>query len=215
MTAKTRMGADIGPLRSPKGDRPLPSFETHERAMVDGGASVGKGTRIWANAHIMDGAVVGDGCNIGQNAFVDAGAVVGNRCKLQNNVNVYRGVVLEDCVFCGPSMTFTNVSIPRCEFPREPGGKHFLETKVGYGASLGAQSVVVCGCRIGRFALVGSGAVVCRDVPDHAIVVGNPARQIGWACRCGERLPEDLVCPECGRRYRRGEDAIVCEEEKE
>ncbi|WP_245865082.1 acyltransferase [Eggerthella timonensis] len=182
--------------------------------MVDDGALVGRGSRVWANAHIVAGAVVGENCNIGQNVYVDAGAIVGNRCKLQNNVNVYKGVVLEDCVFCGPSMTFTNVSLPRCEFPRDPEGKYYLQTRVCYGASLGAHSVVVCGHRVGRFAFVGSGAVVCKDVVDHAIVVGNPARQIGWACRCGEKLMDDLSCSECGRQYVHHANSITCDEEE-
>lgn len=181
----------------------------HDRAIVEKNAVVGCGTQVWANTHIRAGAIVGRDCNIGQNVYLDEGAIVGNHCKLQNNVNVYRGVVLEDYVFCGPSMTFTNVSIPRCEFPRDPTGKYYLPTLVCYGASLGAHSVIVCGHRVGRFALVGSGAVVCKDVPDHAIVVGNPAYQIGWACRCGERLPLDMHCPECGRRYHSYNNSII------
>lgn len=176
-------------------------FFAHERAMVDDGASIGSGTRIWANAHICSDAQIGRNCNIGQNVYVDNGAVVGDCCKLQNNVNVYDGVVLEDFVFCGPSMTFTNVSIPRCEYPRDPNSKYYLKTRVGRGASLGAQSVIVCGHDVGPYALVGSGAVVSRSVPAHAIVVGNPASQIGWACRCGERLTSDHWCPTCGRAY--------------
>lgn len=176
-------------------------YFVHERAMVDEGAVVGAGTKVWANARICAGARVGEGCNVGQNAYIDNGAVVGDHCKLQNNVNVYDGVVLEDYVFCGPSMTFTNVSIPRCEFPRDRDGRYYLKTRVGKGASLGAQCVVVCGHDIGRYALVGSGAVVSRSVPDYAIVVGNPASQIGWACRCGERLTSEHWCPVCGRTY--------------
>lgn len=173
----------------------------HDRAMVDDGAEVGVGTRIWANAHICSGAVVGAGCNIGQNAFVDNGAKVGDHCKLQNNVNVYDGVTLEDYVFCGPSMTFTNVSIPRCEFPRERGGEYYLKTHVGRGASLGAQCVVVCGHSIGEYALVGSGAVVASDVPAHGLAVGNPAKVIGWVCRCGKKLDGTRKCASCGRHY--------------
>lgn len=179
----------------------MKAVKIHERAMVDEGARVGEGTRVWANAHICGEAVIGRNCNIGQNAYVDNNAVIGNNCKLQNNVNVYDGVTLEDYVFCGPSMTFTNVSTPRCEFPRDRESSYYLKTHVGRGASLGGQCVVVCGHNIGEYALVGSGAVVCHDVPAHAIVVGNPARQIGWACRCGEKLPESLVCGLCGRKY--------------
>lgn len=181
----------------------------HECAMVDEGAQVGEGTRVWANAHICGNAVVGRECNIGQNAYIDNYAVVGNHCKLQNNVNVYDGVTLEDYVFCGPSMTFTNVSTPRCEFPRDRESNYYLKTHVGRGASLGGQCVVVCGHDVGEYALVGSGAVVCHDVPAHAIVVGNPARQIGWACRCGEKLPDSLVCKACGRKYERSESGLA------
>lgn len=173
----------------------------HERAMVDAGAMVGKGTRIWANAHICANAIVGEDCNIGQNAFVDNGANVGSHCKLQNNVNVYDGVTLEDYVFCGPSMTFTNVSIPRCEFPRARDGEYYLKTHVGRGASLGAQCVVVCGHYIGEYALIGSGAVVASDIPAHGLAVGNPAKVIGYVCRCGERLDATNECASCGRRY--------------
>lgn len=171
------------------------------RAIIDSGASIGANTKVWANAHVCSKAVVGEGCNIGQNAYVDNNAVVGNHCKLQNNVNVYDGVTLADYVFCGPSMTFTNVKIPRCEFPRDRRGDHYLKTRVGKGASLGAMSVVVCGHDIGEYALVGSGSVVASDVPPYAIVVGNPAKQIGWACRCGQKLSDSFVCEECGRHY--------------
>lgn len=188
-------------MAAPEGsDYRLASF-VHERAMVDEGAIIGSGTRVWANAHICADAKVGQDCNIGQNVFVDNGAVVGSFCKLQNNVNVYDGVTLEDYVFCGPSMTFTNVSIPRCEFPRDRDGEYYLKTYVCKGASIGAQAVIVCGHRIGEFALVGSGAVVASDVPAHALVVGNPAKRIGWVCRCGQRLDSELLCADCGRKY--------------
>lgn len=173
----------------------------HALAIIDEGATIGSGTKVWANAHICSNGIVGKNCNIGQNVFVDNGAVVGDHCKLQNNVNVYDGVLLEDYVFCGPSMTFTNVSIPRCEFPRKRDGAYYLKTHVGKGASLGAQCVIVCGNDIGRYALVGSGAVVTRDIPAHGLAVGNPAKIIGWVCRCGEKLDSSLVCPVCGRAY--------------
>lgn len=178
-----------------------PGVQIHDRAMVDEGAVIGADTRVWANAHICGSAVIGQGCNIGQNAFVDNGARIGSHCKLQNNVNVYDGVTLEDFVFCGPSMTFTNVSLPRCEFPRTRDGEYYLKTRVGRGASLGAQCVVVCGHNIGEYALIGSGAVVASDIPAHGLAVGNPARVIGWACRCGERIGSDMECEKCGRRY--------------
>ena len=173
----------------------------HPTALIDEGAEIGEGTRVWANAHICGRAKVGCGCNVGQNVYVDNDAIVGNFCKLQNNVNVYDGVILEDYVFCGPSMTFTNVRAPRCEFPRDRGGRWYYKTHVGRGASFGAQSVVVCGYNVGPYALVGSGSVVCEDVLAHALVVGNPAKRIGWACCCGTTLSAGLVCQECGRKY--------------
>ena len=191
----------------------MPDVFIHERAMVDSGAQIGAGTRIWANAHICEHAIVGRDCNIGQNVFVDNGARVGDGCKLQNNVNVYDGVTLDDHVFCGPSMTFTNVSIPRCEFPRARDGAYYLKTHVGRGASIGAQAVVVCGNDIGDYALVGSGSVVAKDVSPHALVVGNPAIRIGWVCRCGHRLDEALACPVCNRHYREAEEGGLREED--
>lgn len=169
-------------------------------ATVDAGACIGEGTRIWHYSHICAEAAIGRDCNIGQSVFIDNGAVIGDHCKIQNQVNVYRGVTLEDYVFCGPSMTFTNVKIPRCRFPRDPHGQYYLPTLVRRGASIGAQAVIVCGVTVGENALIGSGAVVTKDVPAHAIMAGNPARQLGWACECGARLNEG-VCPDCGRSY--------------
>lgn len=179
----------------------MASFKAHERALIDEGAVIGNGTKIWANAHICEKAIVGSKCNIGQNVYIDNYAIVGNCCKLQNNVNVYDGVELEDYVFCGPSMTFTNVSIPRCEYPRQRDSEYYLKTHVGTGASLGGQCVIVCGNNIGPYALIGSGSVVCHDVPSYALVVGNPAKQIGWVCRCGHKLSDALTCSVCGRKY--------------
>ena len=178
-------------------------MQAHSSSIIDAGAKIGKGTRVWHNAHICGTADVGEGCNIGQNAYIDNGAHVGNHCKIQNNVNIYRGVTLKDYVFCGPSMTFTNVKTPRCKFPREVGGDGYAKTLVKEGASLGAGVVVVCGITIGENALVGSGSVVTKDVPDYALLVGNPARQIGWACECGGKLDESLHCPVCGQTYQK------------
>lgn len=173
----------------------------HPTAVVDVGAAIGEDTRVWHFSRICGTARVGQNCNIGQNVYVDNGAVVGSYCKLQNNVNVYRGVTLEDYVFCGPSMTFTNVKTPRCRFPRPVGGEGYLPTLVREGASIGAHAVVVCGVTIGKNAMVGSGAVVTKDVPAHALMVGNPARRIGWVCECGERLNSSLLCAACGNQY--------------
>ncbi len=174
-------------------------YFAHNTAIVEEGAVIGESTKIWCFSHIMPTALVGAGCNIGQSVFVDNGAKVGNFCKLQNNVNVYHGVTLEDYVFCGPSMTFTNVKVPRCQFPRSE--EAYEKTLVKQGASIGAQAVIVCGIEIGENALIGSGAVVTKNVPAHAVMVGNPARQIGWACACGEILGSDMICRSCGEKY--------------
>jgi UDP-2-acetamido-3-amino-2,3-dideoxy-glucuronate N-acetyltransferase len=174
-------------------------YFVHETAIAEPGAAIGKGTKIWHFSKVQAGASVGEGCNIGQNVVVGPGAVVGNRCKIQNNISIYTGVTLEDGVFCGPSMVFTNVYNPRAEIPKMDEAR---PTLVKRGATIGANATIVCGHTIGRYAFVGAGAVVTKDVPDHALVVGNPARRIGWACECGERLPEELACA-CGRRYRK------------
>lgn len=175
---------------------------------MDHGAVIGEGTKIWHFSHVSKDATIGKNCNLGQSVFVDNGAVIGDNCKIQNNVNIYRGVTLEDYVFCGPSMTFTNVKIPRCKYPRDPLGKDYLETKVKEGASIGAHAVIVCGITIGENALIGSGAVVTKDVLSHAIVVGNPARQRGWACACGHSLSEELICPICGKAYEKFDEGL-------
>jgi UDP-2-acetamido-3-amino-2,3-dideoxy-glucuronate N-acetyltransferase len=173
----------------------------HPSSFVDEGAEVGTGTRIWHFCHVMPGAVIGERCNIGQNCVLMPGTRLGNNVKLQNNVSVYEGVVLEDDVFCGPSMVFTNVSTPRSHVNRRGA---YERTLVKRGASIGANATVVCGVTLGRYSFVGAGAVVTRDVKDHALVVGNPARQIGWMCECGERLRLDAGsgrCARCGTRY--------------
>jgi len=173
----------------------------HPSSFVDEGAEVGTGTRIWHFCHVMPGAVIGERCNIGQNCVLMPGTRLGNNVKLQNNVSVYEGVVLEDDVFCGPSMVFTNVSTPRSHVNRRGA---YERTLVKRGASIGANATVVCGVTLGRYSFVGAGAVVTRDVKDHALVVGNPARQIGWMCQCGERLRLEGGsgrCAHCGTRY--------------
>lgn len=173
----------------------------HASAYVDDGAVVGRGTKIWHFCHVLPGAVIGERCNIGQNCVIMPGTRLGNNVKLQNNVSVYEGVELEDDVFCGPSMVFTNVSTPRSHVNRRG---EYERTLVKQGASIGANATVVCGATLGRFCFVGAGAVVTRDVKDHALVVGNPARQIGWMCACGERLTLEQgtgTCRRCGNRY--------------
>jgi UDP-2-acetamido-3-amino-2,3-dideoxy-glucuronate N-acetyltransferase len=174
----------------------------HESAYVDGGAVIGTGTRIWHFSHVAD-AVIGEGCSLGQNVFVAAGVSIGNNVKIQNNVSVYAGVVLEDDVFCGPSMVFTNVSTPRSAHPRNTSGD-YLPTLVRRGASIGANATIVCGCTIGEYAFVAAGAVVTSDVSAHAIVMGVPARPSGYACVCGLRIDlrgERGACAGCERRF--------------
>jgi len=177
-------------------------YFAHETACVDPGAVIGSATKIWHFCHIMGGARIGERCNLGQNVFVASTAVIGDGCKLQNNVSVYDGVVLEDDVFCGPSMVFTNVLTPRAHVSRRD---HYDRTVVGRGATLGANSTILCGITIGEYAFVAAGAVVTSAVPPHALMIGVPARQTGWVCRCGVKLGVSLheaCCPECGVRYK-------------
>ena len=176
-------------------------FYVHPTAVIDQPCEIGSGTRVWHFSHVMAGARIGENCILGQNVYVDREVRIGNGCKIQNNVSVYKGVLLEDRVFCGPSVTFTNVLNPRAFIERK---EEFRPTTVGEGSTLGANSTIVCGLEIGRFSLVGAGAVVVRDVPPHALVVGVPARQAGWVCHCGTTLPEggEPVCRSCGNRYR-------------
>lgn len=184
-------------------------YFAHQTSVLDEGCQIGPKTSIWHFCHICKNATIGIGCNIGQSVYVDNNAVIGNYCKIQNNVNIYEGIILEDYVFCGPSMTFTNVKTPRCKYPRVRGGEYYLETRVCEGASIGAHAVVVCGVTIGRNALIGSGAVVTKDVPAHALMVGNPARQIGWVCECGSRLSMEYTCGVCHRSYRLESNDLV------
>jgi UDP-2-acetamido-3-amino-2,3-dideoxy-glucuronate N-acetyltransferase len=183
----------------------------HESSYVDEGCSIGEGTRIWHFSHVMPRARIGCRCNIGQNVVVSPDVVIGDNVKIQNNVSVYTGVVLEDDVFCGPSMVFTNVVNPRSHVSRKD---EYRPTIVRRGATLGANSTVVCGHTIGRYAFVGAGAVVTKDVPDYALVVGNPGRIVGWVCECGVKLPDgsstpDVTCAACGLQYRREAGAVL------
>jgi len=169
----------------------------HERGLCESDR-VGPGTRVWAFAHVMEGAVVGAECNVCDHAFVESGAIVGDRVVLKNAVLVWDGVTIQDDVFVGPNAVFTNDLDPRAAFKKDPAD--FLPTVVEDGASIGAQATIVCGVTIGRSAFVGAGAVVSADVAPHALVVGNPARRIGWVCECGLRLADPLTCT-CGRSY--------------
>jgi UDP-2-acetamido-3-amino-2,3-dideoxy-glucuronate N-acetyltransferase len=170
-------------------------FQVHPTSVVDPGAEIGDGTKIWHFSHVMAGARIGPGCSIGKYVEIGPGVSIGQGCKIQNNVSVYKGVTLEDHVFCGPSVVFTNISNPRAAIRKMD---QVRPTLVKHDATLGANCTIVCGVTIGAYALVGAGAVVIRDVPDHALVVGNPARQVGWVCRCGERLDEQSGCGVCG-----------------
>lgn len=180
----------------------------HDTACIDEGVRIGKDAKIWHFTHVMSGSSIGRRCNIGQNVVIGPDVVIGDGCKIQNNVSVYKGVTLEDDVFCGPSMVFTNVFNPRAHIRRMDEARPTLVKK---GASLGANCTIVCGVTIGRYAFVGAGAVVTRDVPDHALIYGNPARQCGWVCQCGEKLNSELVCSVCGQRYVQQGGSLVAE----
>jgi UDP-2-acetamido-3-amino-2,3-dideoxy-glucuronate N-acetyltransferase len=181
-------------------------IQIHETAVVGPKATIGSGTTIWHFCHVMDDARIGDKCVLGQNVMVGPGAIVGNRVKIQNNVSVYKGVTLEDDVFCGPSMVFTNVLTPRAFVERK---SEFASTLVRRGATIGANATIVCGNTIGEYAMIGAGAVVTNDVRNHSLVLGNPAREVGWVSRTGERLGDDLVCPRTGEQYRHGDDGLI------
>lgn len=182
---------------------PETMFFVHPSAVVDEGAEIGQGTRIWHFSHVLKNTKVGERCVFGQNVAVGPDVVIGNGCKVQNNVSIYKGIILEDDVFCGPSCVFTNVYNPRAFVERK---EEFRVTRVKKGATIGANATVVCGATIGRYALVGAGAVVKSDVPDYGLVVGVPGRHIGWACKCGVPLPRTaagspLTCAQCGNQY--------------
>lgn len=179
----------------------------HESSYVDDGARIGKGTKIWHFSHVMPGAVIGERCNLGQNVVVMNAVRIGNNVKIQNNVSVYEGVELEDDVFCGPSMVFTNVMNPRSHVSR----KHeYRRTLVRRGSTIGANATVLCGVTLGEYSFVGAGAVVTGDVPAYGLMVGVPAHRVGWMCQCGERLPDTGVgtCRACGSSYERSGDGI-------
>jgi len=180
----------------------------HPTATIDDGAKIGKGTKVWHYSHVMPNASIGEACILGQNVFVASNAIIGNGCKIQNNVSIYEGVVLEDEVFLGPSMVFTNVDVPRAFVER----KNYLKTPVGKGATIGANATVVCGNSIGNYAFIGAGAVVNTNVPEYALMVGVPAKQIGWVSALGRRLEFDkngfANCPESGQAYQLKEGRV-------
>lgn len=187
----------------------MTDYFVHQSSYVDDGAKVGKDTKIWHFCHVMPGAAIGERCSLGQNVVVMSGVKIGNNVKIQNNVSIYEGVELEDDVFCGPSCVFTNVINPRSHVSRKA---EYQRTWVRRGASIGANATIVCGVTLGAFAFVGAGAVVTTDVPDYALVVGVPAKQVGWACACGVRLivrHGEATCSACGRAYRESRDGLA------
>ncbi|HUN28233.1 MAG TPA: acyltransferase [Alphaproteobacteria bacterium] len=189
---------------------PARPFFLHESSYVDEPASIGAGTKIWHFCHVMAHARVGRNCSIGQNVLIASNVDIGNNVKIQNNVSVYEGVILEDDVFCGPSMVFTNVTTPRSATPRNTAAD-YRRTIVKRGATIGANATIVCGNTLGEFSFVGAGSVVTKDVPAYAVVYGNPARLRGYACECGLSLSfnaNEAACGECGREYRMRDGAV-------
>lgn len=180
-------------------------FYVHESSYIDPGVTIGKGTKIWHFCHIQRGTNIGEDCTLGQNVYTGENVRIGNGVKIQNNVSVFHGVELEDHVFCGPSCVFTNDLSPRAKYPK--GAANYLKTVVKAGASIGANATILCNHTIGRWSLIGAGAVVVSDVPDYAIMTGAPAKVTGWVCECGKRLGDDLTCI-CGRVYEKSEEGL-------
>jgi UDP-2-acetamido-3-amino-2,3-dideoxy-glucuronate N-acetyltransferase len=186
----------------------MADFFAHESSYIDDGAVIGKGTKIWHFCHVMTGAVIGERCNLGQNVVVMPGTRLGNNVKVQNNVSIYEGVILEDDVFCGPSCVFTNVVNPRSHVSRK---SEYRKTLVRRGTSIGANATILCGVTLGEYSFIGAGAVVRSDVPAFALMVGVPARRVGWMCQCGIRLPVRegrATCAACGAGYQEADGAV-------
>lgn len=190
-------------LRNTVSDMEDKRYFIHESSYVDDPCEIGEGTKIWHFSHIMKDSIIGERCNIGQNVVISPGVILGKNVKIQNNVSVYTGVICEDDVFLGPSCVFTNVINPRSFIERK---EEYRKTIVGKGASIGANATVVCGHNIGKYAFVGAGSVVTKDVPDYALVIGNPARVVGYVCKCGDKLKKienssQMICSSCGKAY--------------
>ena len=191
-------------------------YYAHESCAIDDDVQIGEGTKVWHNSQIMSGAQIGNNCVIGHNCFVGGKAKLGNGVKLESNVDVWDLVVLEDYVFAGPSAVFTNDLNPRSKYPKKqyPTYGQWVQTLVKEGASIGANATIVCGNTIGRHALIGAGAVITKDVPDYAMVVGNPSKQIGWICECGTRMEfgdkDKTTCKTCGRQYAKSASGVKC-----
>jgi UDP-2-acetamido-3-amino-2,3-dideoxy-glucuronate N-acetyltransferase len=175
------------------------NYFVHESSIIDDNVIIGAGTKVWHFSHVQGGAQIGEKCSLGQNVNISNNVKIGNGVKVQNNVSIYEGVELEDYVFCGPSMVFTNDLLPRSKYPKGPQG--YKRTLVKYGASIGANATIVCGNTIGKWSMIASGAVVTKDVPDYALMAGVPARKKGWVCECGSVLKVQLNCSECDREY--------------
>lgn len=191
----------------------MSDYKVHQTAVVDDNVTIGKGSSIWHFSHIQSGVKIGEKCTLGQNVNVANNVIIGNFCKIQNNVSVYEGVTLEDYVFCGPSMVFTNILLPKCKYPQR-GAEFYINTLVKEGASIGANATIVCGITLGKHCLIGAGAVVTKDVPDYALVVGNPGKVIGWVSEAGTRLNFDkdgtAFCEKSGKKYKL-ENSLVTE----
>ncbi len=177
----------------------MEKYYIHESSYIDDDVEIGEGTKIWYFCHLQSGARIGKNCVFGQNVSVGRNSIVGDGCNVQDNINLGDGIILEDYVFCGPSCTFTNDLTPRSEFPK--GSVGFKKTLVRRGASICANATIVCNTELGEYCLIGPGSIVTKDVKPHAIMFGAPAKQIGWACKCGQTLPKDLVCIDCSRTY--------------
>jgi UDP-2-acetamido-3-amino-2,3-dideoxy-glucuronate N-acetyltransferase len=188
------------------------NYYVNEYAVIDDDVKIGEGTKIWHFSHVQKGAKIGKKCVLGQNVNIGNNVTLGNYCKIQNNVSVYEGVTLEDYVFCGPSMVFTNILDPRCKYP-QVGKEFYIKTLVKEGASLGANSTIVCGHTLGKHCLIGAGAVVTKDIPDYALVVGNPGRIVGWVSEAGKKLQFDengyAYCEKSGKKYKLENGRVV------
>lgn len=182
------------------------NYFVHESSYIDENVEIGENTKIWHFCHIQKGAMIGKNCSFGQNVNVSNNVKIGNGCKVQNNVSIYEGVELEDYVFCGPSMVFTNDLTPRARYPKGSAG--YKKTILHEGCSVGANATIVCGHEIGKWALVAAGAVVTKNIKNHALVAGVPAKQIGWVCECGELLEDNLICSKCHRVYKEEKDGL-------
>ena len=185
----------------------MADYFVHQSSYVDDNVVIGEGTKIWHFCHIQSGAVIGQGCSLGQNVNVSNHVRIGNHVKIQNNVSLYEGVELEDYVFCGPSMVFTNDLTPRSKYPKGSAG--YKRTLVREGATIVANATVVCGNLIGKNAMIAAGAVVSKDVLDHALMAGVPARQVGWVCECGQKLDSSLICGHCSHKYEKADNGLI------